>query len=522
MKLDNKIMFVIGLTLIVLLMSSVTLNSVTATSTPAVFADVNMKKSPRAPSLVSNTSSSVILATDFITIKITGSENHIVPKILFWYTPDTNGSTIKFKVDYKFLIEFNDSNDDGVFQHNETVMGRTLALETGNWTYEIIGPYDDPVKGTSIDVVLYTTGWMFDGYTHDYGGTPYYNNTHEYTNYTSMWWENVTVKFVLHIFENTTTMTLYDNTSLIVIGGLAAKIDFEVSNWPFLDSDDKLAVGIFIEDEAVEQSDRIKNREEHQFRLEMENGSTYLNPDKVGNQTISGIEHPFRERLNSTEQVIDFVNSENITHGYFKWSNTALVVDEYNNSRIVDVNASYISDGEALRLFLSYPSFNGTLVHDPTIGVTETEEVPGNNPPSIIDVVYPSSLSLGEQLVIKVKATDDYGIDSVKITLKSPSNVIYSYLATFNENDGDYYVIISNTNDWQTGTWTFTITVEDIYGATTESQEYQFTVTSVAVTGEGGTAEGGFPSIDLDTLYLIGGITLGAVLGVIAIYIKKK
>ncbi|MGQ4832469.1 MAG: hypothetical protein ACP6IS_01065 [Candidatus Asgardarchaeia archaeon] len=517
--MNRKILLLVGIVFIIILTSSMTVTPVIST-TDNLFTTLDMKKSPRAPELISNTSSSIVLSTDFITIKISGSDNHVVPKILFWYTPDDNGSTIKFKVDYKFLIEFNDSNGDGVFQHNETIMGRTLALETANWAYEIIGPYNDSVKGTSIDVILYTTGWLSNSGEKDYNAPT--NNSEKYANYTApTWWENVTVKFVLHLFENTLNTTLYDNTSLVVLGGLAAKIDFEVSNWPFLSSNDSLAVAIFIEDEALEENEQNMTREEHQFRLEMENGTTYLNPDKVGNQTISGIEHPFRERTETAEQTIEFVNSENIIHGYFKWLDTALVCDPQNNTQIVDVNASYISDGEALRLFLSYPAFNGTLTHDPTIGVVETEEVPGNNPPSILSVQYPSSLSLGEQLVIKVSVSDDYGVDSVKITLKSPSNTIYSYIATYNADDGYYYLVL-DTNDWQTGTWSFTVSVKDIYGAVTESQEYQFTVTSVAVTGEEGNTGVSMPSIELGTLYLIAGITIGALVVAIVVYFKKK
>lgn len=511
---------IIGVIILIILFSA-TVTSSSVLASPSIYSEDHHDSMHRSPRLVSNTSSEIILSTDYITIKIAGCKEHIAPKILFWYTPDDNGSTIKFKVDYKFLIEFYDANGDGAFQHNETVMNRVLSLESANWSYNIVGPYNDTEKGTVIDVVLYTTGWMSEAGDYDHGG--YYNDSWDgKPDMEPLWWENVSVRFVLHLYQNTVNETL-DNITYTVDGGLSLKIDFEVSEWPFLSMEDSLAVGIFIEDEAVEEGEEHQYKEEHRFRLEMKNESIIIDPESVGNQTLTQLEHKFRERMEyGGEEIIEFVNMQNVTHGYFKWVNKALVINETTDeTSIVDVNASFICDGEALRLYLSYPAFNGTLVHDPTIGITETTDVPGNNPPSILEVIYPESLTIGEQLTIKIKVTDDYGIDSVKIELTAPDGTKFSYFASYNSDDGYYYLTL-DTSDWQTGTWVFAIEVKDIYGVTTESQEYQVTITTVATTGEP-TGEEPLTGLLVGDPYLYAGILTGilAAIGIIIVLRKR-
>jgi len=58
--------------------------------------------------------------------------------------------------------------------------------------------------------------------------------------------------------------------------------------------------------------------------------------------------------------------------GYFKFIASAMVKNS-SGSFQVPVKAAYRADGASLRLYLGYPHFNGTLIHDPSVGV-ETPE----------------------------------------------------------------------------------------------------------------------------------------------------
>jgi len=55
--------------------------------------------------------------------------------------------------------------------------------------------------------------------------------------------------------------------------------------------------------------------------------------------------------------------------GFFDFVPYAIVTNESGQGQLVDVTASYRSGGNHVRIYICYPYFNGTLVHDPSIGV---------------------------------------------------------------------------------------------------------------------------------------------------------
>ncbi len=61
-------------------------------------------------------------------------------------------------------------------------------------------------------------------------------------------------------------------------------------------------------------------------------------------------------------------------------------------------------------------------------------------PPLLTNLEYPSSLELGDQLLIRVKATDASGIDTVSISIKTPNKTYVNSTMTVKENDRYEYL----------------------------------------------------------------------------------
>lgn len=55
--------------------------------------------------------------------------------------------------------------------------------------------------------------------------------------------------------------------------------------------------------------------------------------------------------------------------GFFKFVPYAIVTNDTGEGKLVNVSASYISAGNHVRIYVCYPYFNGTMVHDPSIGI---------------------------------------------------------------------------------------------------------------------------------------------------------
>jgi len=55
--------------------------------------------------------------------------------------------------------------------------------------------------------------------------------------------------------------------------------------------------------------------------------------------------------------------------GFFDFVPYAIVTNESGQGQLVNVTVSYRSGGNHVRIYVCYPYFNGTLVHDPSIGV---------------------------------------------------------------------------------------------------------------------------------------------------------
>lgn len=90
----------------------------------------------------------------------------------------------------------------------------------------------------------------------------------------------------------------------------------------------------------------------------------------IQNKTDTDLEQPMTARARLRERFkLRFERADGTLTGFFKYVPKALVRDG-DNMTIVDVKASYVSAGNHMRLFLSYPYFGDkTLEHDPSLGL---------------------------------------------------------------------------------------------------------------------------------------------------------
>ena len=100
---------------------------------------------------------------------------------------------------------------------------------------------------------------------------------------------------------------------------------------------------------------------------------TNMPEDVTANQTQTQSEKPIE--IPRPIVRIGFANETEDLGGFFRFVSSAKITDYPNpgDMNMVPVKAAYIAGGAHMRLFLVYPYFdNGTLEHDPSIGVDDT------------------------------------------------------------------------------------------------------------------------------------------------------
>ena len=89
--------------------------------------------------------------------------------------------------------------------------------------------------------------------------------------------------------------------------------------------------------------------------------------------TDGGNETRFMGMPDTDTQQIDFMDgSTGVTQGFYRWVDKAVINWPGGESEVVNVTASYVPTGMGVSLFFAYPNFdNGTLIHDPSVGLVE-------------------------------------------------------------------------------------------------------------------------------------------------------
>lgn len=279
----------------------------------------------------------IILNSTMITAEFEGQK----PKIKFYYTGDDVNVT-RFYVNCKRIIEYEDKNLDGAFQNNETIAKFELERVKWNHTnfYNILN--ESKVVGIGINFTVETPIHIAGR-----GGKTY----------------DVSIKVVVRMYQNRTVERINHGGKWVnyTLNAGEIKTDLIIGNWPFSSNRNKLAFEVNLVENIPHETSVA-----HRFEITEDKGVTRARSDL--NETALGrVERRIKPPKNETR--ISFVGeSSNRTHAFFKFMNNAFLMNN-TGTFLVNVNSSYLTHGDALRIYLSYPYFNGTIEHDPSLGV---------------------------------------------------------------------------------------------------------------------------------------------------------
>ena len=268
----------------------------------------------------------------FSTGSLTATFEGMVPKVTFY---DHNSMMrTEQKVNFRALIEFNDADHNGVFESNEIVA--KAVLDEGQWTHT--GFYSLP-GGTGVGISFTQASPMsLQG-----GGVLPAGSV------------------VLTVKAYNTTQTVTVNGKPVTIGTAELKFDVVIKSWPFQNTTNMLALQV-----------NMHSSTEH-----FDNQGQDI--DASHDEGAQTTEHQLHQ-TSDVEQEFKFSSgliTTSSTIGDFRFVNTATVTSPSGTNSSVPVAASFKSEAENdagdretfMKLYLAYPNFQGTLVHDPSIGL---------------------------------------------------------------------------------------------------------------------------------------------------------
>lgn len=345
---------------------------------PSMQASANPNPSPPIEITTDPNTGKIFVKTETLTVKM----NPTFPAFTFFYTPENEQGMIYYS-GYSQIIEFNDTNGDGAFQRNETV--KLISLPIFQWSISINEIKDE--NGTLEEIrVTYTKVGISREFMNHHPSLP--------INYSLDALNNFTLQFVAHIYTHPYDGTIVTNNETLnytVTPKSEMKIDIIMSNFPFESDQNLLTLRVNLRTVTPKLA-RILHR------IRMMNRNQLINISE--NWYKSGkMERIIKRLRNQTMSQID-LNNENTTTGFFKWINSAIISHPGGENELVNVTASYAPDGIGIRVFLTYPNFDGgTLIHDPSIGInqaseTETPYSPIRNPTVLIAISIFSIVTL--------------------------------------------------------------------------------------------------------------------------------
>jgi hypothetical protein len=263
---------------------------------------------------------------------LTAEFEGMVPKVKFYDHTQTM-IRVEQQVNFRSLIEFNDADGDKVFQTNEKVF--QVTLDEARWTHTI----SSLPGGSGLNVTFTLADPASVGLT---GST-----------------------VILAVKAYNTTQSIIVDGKSAVIATAEIKFDVVVKNWPFQSPSNMLALQV-----------NLHSSTEH---LDFDEQGGTVGVDASHDEGAQTAEHQFRETSN-VEQETRFSSglvTTSSTVGFFRFVNKATVTPTTGSPYSVNVTASYKSEAENdagdretfMKLYLAYPSFQGTLTHDPSIGL---------------------------------------------------------------------------------------------------------------------------------------------------------
>ncbi len=394
---------VLVLLLLVLLLSSrVTVNAQTTGDDDDHTTDADGDNEDHEPDFERDEDGTVWIQTQVMTVIL----NPKLPSYQYWYTPDENGSLARFRVGYLMVIEFEDINGDGVYQINETL--QFAPLEAFDWNL-ITGAVTDSTGRNTEVYASYVKGgltgedwddsWFEDwmpGYMQDDEGSQFAlgegddddNSTDddggdEYGVLNLERFEGMTMQFYAHIYMNDYNGTVTDDEGIkanyTISGGVELKVDIEIGNFPYVSNTSKVAVLNYLQEDLAQDGDN------YMFELDEEDGEHEIDSDDAW-EISDDLGERFEDKEGKDVQDLALVDATtNVTRGFYRWVDKAVMTLPNGTSKATDVSASYWADGSALLIFLAYSNFDGgSLLHDPSMKLIETASpIPIDNNNSI-------------------------------------------------------------------------------------------------------------------------------------------
>lgn len=333
---------------------------------------------------------SVWITTDIISIMANGD----YPQFHFWYASDEDGSLVRFSTSYNMLIEFEDANDDDAFQTGEQLYFAPLAAY--EWTVTT-GSVEDGEVTTEVWLKYTKSGVRSEPISMmDFASMEGPGSVERFSDVTIQIWAHI----YLDDYEGSISDDHGAHANFTVAGGSELKMDITISNFPFSSENSQVALKtLHRENEATGP-----NMHQHMFetRERFRNVSCYSDMNWT---TAGGNESRFERMSGYDTQKIDFVDSEtDLSQGFFSWLDKAVITWPGGDEEIVNVTASYIPVGDGLAVYLAYPYFdNGTLLHDPSIGLYENAAPLIENPVTPILVVGVGGFAIIAILVFLVR-----------------------------------------------------------------------------------------------------------------------
>jgi hypothetical protein len=307
-------------------MLGICLIAIVAVATPAARAD----DTPQGG--IDNQGNRISLTTGSLTAVFEG----MVPKVTFY---DHSGMIhTQQKVNFRALIEFADTDNNGIFESNEKVAALIIDEAAWDHTYFYTLPGG---KGVGINFTL--------------SGTP--NIVSPSDGHTMATLQPRSVIIIVKAYNATEPLTI--NGKTFTVGKAEVKFDIIIANWPFQNTTDMLALQVNMHSES-----------EHFDNQGQDIDSTHDESSQTSEHSLG--------QTNDVDQVkfSSGLVTTSSTIGFFRFVSTATVTNGAQTTN-VKVAASYKSETENdggdretfMKLYLAYPNFQGTLVHDPSIGL---------------------------------------------------------------------------------------------------------------------------------------------------------
>ena len=353
----------------------------------------------------------VWIETDVMTVTLDPD----MPIYQYWYAGDENGSLARFMVSYLMIVEFEDSNGDGVYQPNETLSFAPLdafewSLQTGEITNEldeITEVYASYTKGglSSDWEDDWFEEWMPE-YEHEEEEDPLLIASDDESELNFTMYSGMTLRFYGHIYTTDYNGNITDDfgveSNYTVAGGMELKVDIEIGNFPFISNTSKVAVLNYLKEDVASSHEYG-----HSFNLHEDDGDYEIDSEDISDDY--GVEFEDRDDDDDGDDddiqqlsVVDTIT--NTTRGLYSWLDKAVITDLNGTETAVDVDASYWTDGQGLLLFFAYPNFDGgSILHDPSMRLFDSG-TPVVQPTGILNLPMETIALIGVAAAIVVVA----------------------------------------------------------------------------------------------------------------------